>query len=92
METKPWETPKLSERDIRHVEGTLVKIRDEVGDLFSTDVGRDSGVTHVSTRTIRLALKKKGYKFSQCRKKGQLSVEDLKARLKFARRCNKLPD
>ena len=88
----PGRPPKLSERDIRHIEGTLVKIRDEVGDLFSTDVGRDSGVTHASNRTIRRALKKKGYKFSQCRKKGQLSIEDLKTRLKFARRCNKFPD
>jgi hypothetical protein len=83
---------KMSERDVRHVESTLVKMRDEVGDLFSTDVGRAAGVPHVSNRTIRRSLRAKGYKFSQCRKKGQLSVEDLKKRLLFARRCARQPD
>ena len=83
---------KLSERDERHLEQTLVKRREEVGDLFSTDVGRASGITHVNNRTIRRSIKAKGYKFSQCRKKGQLSREDLKTRLTFARRCSKVPE
>ena len=82
----------MSERDVRHVESTLVKMRDEVGDLFSTDVGPAAGVPRVSNRTIRRSLRAKGYNFSQCHKKGQLSVEDLKKRLLFARRCARQPD
>ena len=83
---------KLTERDDRQIIQTLVKRREEVGDLFSTDVGRASGITHVSNRTIRRCIRRKGYKFSQCRKKGQLSKEDLVTRLKFARRCSKVPE
>ena len=83
---------KMSARDVRHVESTLVKLREEVGDLYSTDVGRDAGVDHVSNRTIRRCLREQGYKFSQCRKKGQLSKEDLKKRLRFARKCKRVPD
>ncbi len=81
--------PKLTDRDVRHVDSTLMKLREKVGDLFSTDVSRECGVPHVSNRTIRRCLRKEGYKFSQCRKKGQLSKEDLTRRLKFAKRCKR---
>ena len=84
---------KLSERDVRHLESSLIKLREEVGDLFSTDVQRDcSESKNVSNRTVRRVLGKRGYKFSQCRKKGQLSKEDCEKRLKFARRCQKIPE
>jgi hypothetical protein len=88
----PGRPHKLNDRDVRHIEGTLNKLREDIGDIFSTDVGRESGVTHASNRTIRRCLRKKGYKFSQCRKKGQLTKEDLKKRLKFARKCKRYPD
>ena len=51
-----------------------------------------AGVPHVSNRTIRRSLRAKGFKFRQCGKKGQLSVEDLKKRFQFARRCVRQPD
>ena len=83
---------KLTDRDVRHIEQSLLKCREEVGDLFSTDVARECGIKHVSNRTIRRSLRQKGYKFSQCRKKGQLSREDLQTRLKFAKMCARKPD
>ena len=83
---------KLSDRDVRHLEGTLTKLRDEIGDIFSTDVERECGFAHASNRTIRRGLRRKGYKYSQCRKKGQLTKEDLTKRLKFAKKCQRFPD
>ena len=83
---------KLSERDVRHLESSLLKLLEDVGDLFSTDVQRDCSEWKVSNRTVRRTLGKKGYKFSQCRKKGQLSKEDCVKRLKFAHRCQKIPE
>ena len=84
--------PKLTDRDVRHIEASLQKLREDIGDLFSTDVQRDCNVTKVSNRTVRRSLAKKGYKFSQCRKKGQLTKEDCTKRLHFARRCKKIPE
>ena len=45
---------KLSDRDIRHLESSLLKLRDEVGDLHSGDIQQDCKITcdKVSNRTI----------------------------------------
>jgi transposase len=83
---------KLTERDVRSLESNLHKLRENVGDVFSTDVQRESKIDSVSNRTVRRCLREKGYKYSQCRKKGQLTKEDLVKRLKFARRCSKIPE
>ena len=83
---------KLSARDGRRLESSLLKLREEVGDLFSTDVQRDCPVVQASNRTIRRSLSNMGYNFSQCRKKGQLSKEDCEKRLNFAKRCKAQPD
>ena len=40
---------------------------------------------------MRRYLNKMGYRVSQCRRKGILLKEDLQKRLKFAKRCKKLP-
>lgn len=84
---------KLSDRDIRQLESTLHKLRTEHGTFHSTDIEKEAGFKfdNVSNRTIRRALNSRGYDFSQCRKKGQLSLEDEKKRLTFARKCKKLP-
>ena len=64
---------KLSERDVRRLESSLHKLRDEVGPMHSTLIEEDAGFKfeNISNRTIRRALNKKGYDFTQCRKKGQ---------------------
>ena len=82
----------LSERDDRKLEASLIKLREDVGDLFSTDIERDCKGVTASNRTIRRSLNAKGYKFSQCRKKGQLSREDCKKRVAFAKKCKKFPE
>ena len=85
---------KVSERDGRKVVASLKHLRETVGYFSSTDVQRESGVgiDVVSNRTLRRHVRSKGYRFSQCRRKGQLSVEDEKKRLKFARKCSRLPE
>ena len=84
---------KLSERDERDVERSLIRLREKNnGNLHSTDIQKDAGMEHVSNMTVRRVLAAKGYKCTQCRRKGQLSKEDLKIRLRFARRCKNLPE
>ena len=82
---------KLSERDNRKLVSSLLKLRETIGDIHSTDIQKDSGIgSQVSNRTVRRVLKKHGYNFSQCRKKGLLLKEDLKKRLVFAHKCKRL--
>ena len=83
---------KVSERDARRLESSLLKLREELGDIFSTDIQRECPGVQSSNRTIRRTLRNMGYNFSQCRKKGQLSKEDCLKRLAFAKRCKKQPD
>ena len=84
---------KLSARDNRNIISTLNKLRETVGDFSSMDIQRESGIKkqEASNRTIRRLLRGNGYKYSQCRKKGLLLKSDLSARLKFARKCKRLP-
>lgn len=82
----------LSQRDNRRLESSLLQLREDVGDLFSTDVQRDCPGVNASNRTVRRSLSKMGYNFSQCRKKGQLSKEDCEKRLKYAKRCKAQPN
>ena len=84
---------KLNDRDVRRLESSLHKLRTDRGNFHSTDIEKHAGFkcANVSNRTIRRALHSQGYSFDQCRKKGQMSCEDLKSRLNFARKCRKLP-
>ena len=77
---------KISERDGRKIIRSLHKLREIYGNFSSTDIQRDCSFNEkdISNRTIRRFLKSKGYSYDQCRKKGQLSNEDLQKRLKFA--------
>ena len=86
--------PLLDERDSRKIVKSLHKLRETHGNFYSTDIQKDCGLTEnkASNRTIRRKLRKLGYTYDQCRKKGQLLEDDLKKRLKFARQCNKLPE
>jgi hypothetical protein len=49
----------------------------------------ESGVTHVSNRTIRNILNKEGYHYLRSRKKGLLHAADLKARKKFCQKVRR---
>ena len=86
--------PKLTQRDGRKLVNSLLKLRKSVGNCASSEIQREAGIDerHVSNRTVRRCLKKQGYKYTQCRRKGQLFTDDLKKRVQFARKCNKLPE
>ena len=85
---------KLDERDSRKIINSLHELRETVGNFSSTNIQRNSGISEkeVSNRTIRRRLRKLGYGYNQCRRKGQLLEDDLKRRLKFARQCKHLPE
>ena len=73
--------------DLANCHQETVGNSEDVGDFYSTDVQREAGMEHVSNRTVRRALNKMpayGYKFIQCRKKGQLVKPDLTKRLRWA--------
>ena len=73
---------KLSIQDERSIIRTIPKLREELGNFTSKRVQLESGVTHVSNRTIRNILNKEGYHYLRSRKKGLLHAGDLKARKK----------
>ena len=84
----------LTDRDKRKIVNALLKLRETEGNFNSTDIRREAGIPedYVSDRTIRRHLNNMGYHFTQCRRKGQLLKEDLVKRLKFAKRCKRLPE
>ena len=81
---------KVTERDCRMVSKSVKKLREEVGKFSVEDIKHDTGLPY-SIKTFRRLLQKLGYRYVQCRKKGLLLKEDLKARVKFARKCKRLP-
>ena len=85
---------KGTDRDLRKIVSTLLKLRESEGNFASTDIQREAGISEdrISNRTIRRYLNEMGYRFTQCRRKGQLLAEDLTKRLKFARKCKQLPE
>lgn len=85
---------KLTTRDERCLVKALLKLRRTDGNFTSSDIQREAGIPEstVSNRTIRRRLNHLGYHYSQCRRKGQLLDEDLTKRLKFAKKCQRLPE
>ena len=83
----------LTDRDNRKIVQSVKELRDTLGNFTSTDLQKSSGIkeSKVSNRTVRRSLKRLGYNYDQCRKKGQLLEDDLKKRLKFARKCKAQP-
>ena len=74
---------KLSVQDKRNIVRSVSSLRIKVGSFTSKRIQLESGVSHVSNRTIRNHLNKKGYHYLQSRKKGLLNAGGLKARVKF---------
>ena len=77
---------KLSLQDKRSIVRSLYSLRRKVGSFTSKRIQVESGVHHVTSRTIRNHLKKEGYHYLQTRKKGLLHAKDLKSRLRFCRK------
>ena len=70
-----------------------LKLRETEGNFTSTDIQREAGIpeNQLSARTLRRYLKEMGYGYKQCRRKGILLQEHLDRRLKFAKKCKRLP-
>ena len=84
--------PKIiSERTKRYLERELLKMREEVGSFHISDLMQSTGMPYriASERTVRRALQKEGYGNYNSRKKGVLSLEDLKERVSFAKQMVK---
>ena len=75
----------VTDRDERKLVLVLKKLRKTDGFLNSKKLQLQAGLTHLSNRTVRAILNEHGYKYLQSRRKGLLSGNDLKRRLRFAR-------
>jgi len=80
----------LNERDCRQVKRQIQILREMEGTFTSQRIQADSVGKKVSNSTFRRVLHKLGYGYRRTRKKGLLSKNDMKARLKFARRIKRL--
>ena len=61
-----------------------------MGSFTSKRIHAESGVDHVSNRTVRRCLNRAGYQYLQSRKKGLLHQADLKKRLQFCHKIRRL--
>ena len=82
---------KLDSRDERKLIRTLKLLRKEEGQFSAKRLMERAGIQEslVSNRTVRRCLKRHGYQFLQARKKGLMSLSDLKKRVAFAKKVKK---
>ena len=71
----------------KNVARSMKDLMKNVGTFSSHELQDDAGVRTVSNRTVRRFLKRNSYGFYQCRRKGQITVEDLERRVAFCRKC-----
>ena len=81
---------KLKERDTRLILRAIRKLRSTVGSFTSRRVQLETGLNHVSNRTIRRYMNSMGFFYCRSRKKGLMSSNDLKLRIKFCRKVRRL--
>ena len=77
--------PKLTNRDNRQILRKIPQLRKKLGTFTIKRLQLESGVSGVSTHTVRCVLHKAGYQYLQSRKKGLLKTKDCQKRMKFAR-------
>lgn len=77
---------KLTHREERNILRTIKTVRKGDVNFTANQVRVESGCTHVSYRTIVRKMNIFGYNHLQARKKGVLSENDKKIRMKFARK------
>ena len=74
-------------QDRRAILRAIPKLRKSCGSFTSPRVGLEAGVEFkVSNRTVRRILNEAGYHYFQSHKKGLLTQQDLKDRVKFCRK------
>ena len=84
----PGRPCKLNKRDQRKITTSTVTFVNEQINFCSTDVQQqcEIDISQVSNQTMRRAIKRDGFSYQQCHKKSHL-----KKTVKFARKCQKLP-
>ena len=83
---------KLNLRDERSIIRSLHYARKQDGNFTSKRIKLYSGVSSVHDRTVRRVLNKYGYHYRQTRRKGLLTENDLKLRMKFAKAIKRYYD
>ena len=76
---------KFTDRDDREVMRSMINLQRRNVNFTAKDVHEQSGCSHVSYRTIVRAMNKHGYKHLQSRKKGMVTENDRKIRMRFAK-------
>jgi hypothetical protein len=78
---------KLTPRTERYLERQVNKMREEQGTFHISDLMVNTGIlpSMISECSLRRNLKQKGYGYRQSRKKGIISLHDLKLRRTFAK-------
>ena len=64
---------------------TIEELREQEGSFSSRRLMEQTGIHHVTDRTVRRLLNGNGYFFLQARKKGLMSQSDKERRVEFAR-------
>ena len=76
---------KLTPRDERMLLRAVRDNRAQGLQVTSKRLQVQSGLVHVSNKTVRRSLNRHGYKYLQARRKGLMTKADVKRRLKFAK-------
>ena len=84
--------PKLSKRDTSSIIRALHYARKQDGNFTLKRIKLYSGVPRVHDRTVRRVLNKYGYDYGEARRKGLLTENDLKLRMKFEKYITKYYD
>ena len=82
---KPGRPRIFTDRDRSQFLRQFLAMREENPNVTVLEVGREAGMTHVSRRTLIRALKETNYYRLTSIRKGVLSAEDRKKRVKFER-------
>jgi transposase len=81
---------KIQLRDERNITRAIKNLRKQYGASFTTrQLQEHTGLLHVDQSTVRKYLHKLGYRYLATRKKGLMSAEDRKKRVKWARNIKK---
>ena len=80
---------KMSSRDKKILRTSLLTLRKNVGHSSWRCMHLENGLKHVSNSTIRHQIKKLGFYYLSSRKKGLLSVKEVKLSRKFRRKITR---
>ena len=81
---------KLSVYDRRVIGRQVAILRNDMGTFSSTHLQQSCGIKHVSNTTVRRCLHDLGYGYRRTRKKGILKPTDLRKRLEFVRKIQRM--